>query len=358
MSKYTINKTPQQILPGWQDDTALYNGGTHTIYLANDPTVSPLTGYPLAPGVTITWKASQAIWAVMQTINQGLPPFPGNPTFPEPSTTLIVSPAATAVATINSSRLEVCSSVGTFDFSLGTWFVTGPIETTSFATAVWSGTIEVGSATGMTFTDTAFYYVGINYYDIDPNGNLFRTTVEYNTIWSIIGQVGNVYTMTVPLDSGKGRYAFLSINENQTNITSVTFNGKLYGSFVPVSGFRYTNSDYPISYRLFTGGFTVSYSDNTWAGTATYNNLVGGNSGILECRSTYVDIAATGSIASGAGGVLAICDVMSGYRYGSLDTSSTTYKVERNIPVGHALVSVRANSGNSGAGQFTLFFHD
>jgi hypothetical protein len=65
-STFAVTTVPMQLLsPGRRKDTLLCNVGTETVYLSENPDVSPGNGVPLNPQIAVTWDNDLNLWVVV-----------------------------------------------------------------------------------------------------------------------------------------------------------------------------------------------------------------------------------------------------------------------------------------------------
>lgn len=65
---YSIGVAPQAIGQGFQADVTLYNQGPDIVWVDDSTAVSPVNGYPIYPGDSLTWQADKLLYAVARKL--------------------------------------------------------------------------------------------------------------------------------------------------------------------------------------------------------------------------------------------------------------------------------------------------
>lgn len=70
MSTFSIGVTPQAVAQGFQREVTLYNRGPDTVYVDNNTSVTPVSGYAIRPGDSMVWQADEPLYAVSRYLVQ------------------------------------------------------------------------------------------------------------------------------------------------------------------------------------------------------------------------------------------------------------------------------------------------
>lgn len=73
MSTFSIGTTPQAIAQGYQSDVTLYNEGPDTVWVDENTSVTPISGFAILPGDSAIWQAGRALYAVARALPRTTP---------------------------------------------------------------------------------------------------------------------------------------------------------------------------------------------------------------------------------------------------------------------------------------------